>query len=157
MSVIRNAAVARYARVAMAVAAVAFLGACGSDNNGSTGPSDVTGAYNLSTVNSSALPYTVPDVDGSEVIQAGQVVLNTDNTYTVQGTGTFNESDSELVNDHGSYTRSGSHITFSSAVFSQSYTATVTSTSMTVTVPGAVFQSSDTSFSLVFNKSSTPG
>ena len=157
MSVTRNVVVARYVRLAMAVAAVGFLAACGSDSNGSTGPSDVTGAYNLSTVNSSSLPYTVPDVDGDEVVQSGQVVLNNDDTYTVTGSGTFNDSDSELVSDHGTYTHSGSHITFTSGVFLTTYTATVTSTSMTVTVPGAVFQSSDTSFSLVFTKSSTPG
>jgi hypothetical protein len=159
MSVTRNAAI-RYARLAMSVAAVAFLAACGSDNNGTTGPSDVTGAYNLSSVNSTSLPYTVPDVndDGDEVVQAGQVVLNSDMTYTVQGTGTFNGSDSQLVSDHGTYTHSGSHVTFTSDVIEGgSYTATVTSTTLTATVPGLVLDSSDTSFTLLFTKSTTPG
>ena len=88
-------------------------------------------------MNSSSLPYTVPDVDGDEVIQAGQVVLNSDMTYTVQGTGTFNGSDSQLVSDHGTYTHSGSHVTFTSEVIEgASYTATVTSTTLTATVPG---------------------
>jgi hypothetical protein len=157
MSVTRSAAVLRYAHLAIGIAAVAFLAACGSDDNGSTGPSDVTGAYNLSTVNSSNLPYTVPNVDGDEIIQEGQVVLSNDNTYTVQGSGTFDGSDSQLVSDHGTYTHSGTHVTFTSEVFSSSYTATVTSTTLTATVPGAIFESTDTSITLLFTKSSTPG
>lgn len=158
MSVTSNVAIVRYTRLAMAIAAVAFLAACGSDNNGTTGPSDVTGAYNLSTVNSSALPYTVPDVDGTEVIQEGQVVLNNDLTYTVQGTGEFNESDATIVSDHGTYTHSGSHVTFTSEVFEGGiYTATVTSTTLTATIPGGIFASTDESFSLLFTKSTTPG
>lgn len=158
MSLTRYATVVRCARLAMAISAVGFLAACGSDNNGSTGPTDVTGSYNLSSVNSSSLPYTVPDVDGTEIVQAGQVVLNSDNTYTVQGTGTFNGSDSQLVSDHGTYTHSGSHVTFTSEVIEGgTYTATVTSTTLTATVPGQALDSSDTSFSLLFNKSTTPG
>jgi Lipocalin-like domain len=144
---------ARFARVAIAAVAVALLAACGSD---STGPKNVNvaGTYDLTSVNGSALPYTVPNTGGNtEIVQQATITLNTDSTYAVNATGTVNGSTSTIAADAGHYTVGGSQVTFTSTIISNAhYTASATSSTLTATVPGAFVGSSDASFSLVFNK-----
>jgi hypothetical protein len=141
---------------ALAVAAVlATLAACGSDNKGVTAPTDVSGTYSLVTVNGNALPFTVPNNPSHTiVIQSGTVTLGTDHSYTVAGTGTSDGGAAEqVIADDGTYTLSGSTVTFTSSSHSSLiYTATATSTTLTEAVPGAFAGSTNTSFTLVLNK-----
>ncbi len=59
-----------------------------------TGPTDVVGTYSLATIDGSSLPYTVPNnPDHTIVIQSGTVMLNSDNSYTIGGTGTSDGGD----------------------------------------------------------------
>jgi hypothetical protein len=134
---------------------VATLAACGSDKKGVTGPTDVTGTYALATIDGNSLPFTVPNnPDHTIVIQSGTVILNSDHSYTIGGTGTSDGGDpQQVIADAGTYTLSGSTVTFTSTTFtSLVYTATATSTTLTETVPGAFGGSTNTSFTLVLNK-----
>jgi hypothetical protein len=150
-----NRSSARFLRAAAAVVAVALLAACGSD---STGPNDanVAGGYALTTVNGSALPYTVPNTGGNtEIVEQATITLNTDSTYAVNATGTVNGSTSTIAADAGHYTVAGSQVTFTSSLISSAqYTASATSSTLTATIPGAFVGSSEVSFSLVFAKTS---
>jgi hypothetical protein len=148
-------------RIVRPVAALAFaalvstLAACGSDNNGTTGPSDVSGTYSLATINGDPLPFTVPNnPDHTIIIQSATVTLGSDNSYSIGGTGTSDGGDPEqVVADAGTYTLSGSTVTFTSSTHSLLvYTATATSTTLTESVPGAFAGSTNTSFVLVLNK-----
>jgi len=148
-------------RVVRPVATLAFaalvstLAACGSDNNGTTGPTDVSGTYSLATVNGNSLPFTVPhNPSHTVVVQSATVTLGSDHSYTIGGTGTSDGGDPEqVIADAGTYTLSGSTVTFTSSSHSGLiYTATATSSMLTETVPGAFAGSTDTSFVLVLNK-----
>jgi hypothetical protein len=150
-----NFSSARFARAAVAAAAVALLAACGGDN--STGPqnANVAGTYNLTTVNGAALPYTVPHTTGTEIVEEASATLNADSTYSVLATGTVDGSTSTIAADAGHYTVSGSQVTFTSTIISSAqYTASATSSTLTATIPGAFVGSSDISFTLVFAKAS---
>lgn len=151
---VRNRVLRRAAALAL-VASVATLAACGSDNNGSTGPGDVSGTYALATVDGDPLPYTVPNnPEHTIVVQSATITLGSDHSYTVTGTGTSDGGDSQQVlADAGTYTLSGSTVTFTSTSHSGAiYTATATSTKLTVAAPGGFAGSTDTSFTLVLNK-----
>jgi len=141
---------------ALALAAVvATLAACGSDNTGVTGPTDVSGTYSLASVDGNALPFTVPNnPNHTVVVQSATVTLGTDHSYTIGGTGTSDGGDPEqVIADAGTYTLSGSTVTFTSSTHATLiYTATATSTTLTEIVPGAFAGSTNTSFTLVLNK-----
>ena len=150
-----------HSRVARAVGALTFvavvatLAACGSDKKSSTGPTDVSGTYSLVTIDGSTLPYTVPNVpEHTIVITSGTIILNSDHSYTVGGTGTSDDGDpQQVIADAGTYAVSGSTVTFtSSSTPGAIYTATATSTTLTATAPGGFAGSTNTSFTLVLNK-----
>ena len=150
----RSRAVRPLAVLALA-AAVATLAACGGDSKGVTGPTNVSGTYSLSTIDGSGLPYTVPNnPDHTIVIQSGTVTLGSDHSYTIGGTGTSDGgAPQQVIADAGTYTLSGSTVTFTSTSHSALvYTATATTTKLTETVPGAFAGSTNTSFTLVLNK-----
>jgi hypothetical protein len=146
---------ARAARIAIAAAAIALLGACGSD---STGPNNanVAGTYALSTVDGANLPYTVPNTgDNAEVVQSATITLTSDSTYTAVANGTENGDPSVIITDAGNYSVSGSQVTFTSTIIQGgNYTGTVSGSTLTVTIIGAFVGSTNTSFSLAFTKSS---
>lgn len=134
---------------------VATLAACGAAKKTTTGPGNVVGTYSLATIDGSALPYTVPNNPSHTiVIQSGTVTLNSDNSYTIGGTGTSDGGDPQaVIADAGTYALSGSTVTFTSTAHpGLIYTGTATSTSLTETVPGGFAGSTNTSFTLVLNK-----
>ena len=159
MQMKRKVSAARFAIMVMTSAAVALVAACGSD---STGPShaSVTGTYALSAVNGANLPYTVPNTgEDVEIVNDGTITLSADSTYAASATGTLNGSGSTLVTDAGTYSVSGTQVTFTStAIPGAHYTANVSgsgaSQTLTATIAGAFVGSSDLSFTLLFEKSS---
>jgi hypothetical protein len=92
--------------------AFAWVG-CGDD---STEPQDISGRYELRTVNGSNLPYTVIQVGNSRVeILSGFLNLNGDGTFssslttrTTQGTSTSTTSDT----GSGTWTQTGNQLSF---------------------------------------------
>jgi ABC-type oligopeptide transport system substrate-binding subunit len=153
----RKVSVVRFASAVVTAAAIAMVAACGSD---STGPrnASATGTYDLTAVNGASLPYTVPNTgEDVEIVQDGTITLSADSTYAASATGTFNGSESTLVVDAGTYSVSGTQVTFTStAIPGAHYTASIanggTSQSLTATIAGAFVGSSDTSFTLTFAK-----
>jgi hypothetical protein len=148
--------VVRFATMAMTAAAIALMAACGGD---STGPktANLTGVYNLTTVNGASLPYTVPHTGVNVgVVQDAVITLGADSTYLVTGDGTLNGSERALFTDGGVYSVSGSQVTFTSIVVEgEQYTANVTgatSHTITATIAGALVGSSDLAFVLRFEK-----
>ena len=149
-------------RVGRPVSALAFavvvatLAACSSSKSTVTGPTSVVGSYSLATVNGNSLPFTVPNNPSHTiVVQSATVTLNSDHSYTLSGTGTSDGGDpQQVVADAGTYAFSGSTVTFTSTAHPTVYAATVTTTTLTESVPGAIAGSTDTSFLLVFDKTS---
>ena len=156
--------VVRSAALIALVASVAALAACGSDNNGSTGPANVTGTYSLVSIDGHPLPYQVPNVpDHTIVVTSGTIVLNSDHSYTVGGTGTSDGGDpQQVIADAGTYvagsssgsgSSAGSNVTFTSTAHPPAvYSAQATSTTLTATAPGGFAGSTNTSFALVLDK-----
>jgi hypothetical protein len=149
----RSRVVRSVAALALA-AVVATLAACGGATK-VAGPTNVVGTYSLATVDGSALPFTVPNnPNHTVVVQSATVTLGSDHSYTIGGTGTSDGGAPEqVIADAGTYTFSGSTVTFTSSSHSGLiYTATATSSTLTETVPGAFAGSTNTSFVLVLNK-----
>ncbi|MDQ2931604.1 MAG: hypothetical protein M3Y05_12435 [Gemmatimonadota bacterium] len=144
-----------FARPFLALAFVAGLAACGSNYNNSTGPGDVNGTYTLQSVGGNSLPYTFPNSNDHIVVSSATLVLSSNHTYTVSAAGSANGTPGgNVIADAGTYAVSGSTVTFTSTTFSGAqYTAAATSTSITASAPGAFVQSSNTSFSFLFEKS----
>jgi hypothetical protein len=144
---------ARVAKVALAAAAIAMFGACGSD---STGPSNknVEGTYSLTTVDGSSLPFTIPNTgDNTEIVQSATLTLTGDSTYTASASGTENGDPTNIITDAGHYSVSGSQVTFTSALIEGgNYTGTASGTTITVSIIGAFVGSTNGSFSLLFTK-----
>lgn len=132
-------------------AVVASVVACGSDSNG---PRDDSGTYSLTTVDGSTLPFTVPDTPNHTIVlNSATTTLNPDHTYTISADGVEDGADpATVIADHGTYSVSGSTVTFVSALSIESYTAAATTNALTFTVPGSFAGSSDASFTLLFEK-----
>ena len=133
-----------------------MLAACGSDTSGPTQDADVSGQYNLVTVDGHALPDTIPNSEHVFVIAAANVLFNDNGTYEASIAGTEDGSaEQEIAADNGTFTISGNTITLHSAVFFTSYQATVASNGeVTATVPGAFVSSSNSTIALKFAKAS---
>lgn len=108
----------RTIRSLLAVAVVTLVSAC-SD---SSGPNSMTGRYALTRIdgiNGSGLPVVIfKDPTGEFRITAGEVTLNSNNTFSASGTGQLVESGQTTTVSQtctGSYTVSGSGVTFTGA------------------------------------------
>lgn len=110
--------------VAGAVAAAALSGACGDDDTTGPGPApaEVAGNYELTQVRTlgnlqgggSGLPVTFTDGRGSSLtFNTGTLTLAADGSYDLEVKATFG-STPVILDDQGSYTRSGGNLTFSS-------------------------------------------
>lgn len=146
----------RFARRLLALSvgvALATLAACGSDTTNGTGPMDVSGTYNLATIDGASLPDTIPGTgDSVVVVTDGLASLYPASSYAISVGGTEN-GHLEFVSDAGLYSVSGSTITFISSSFpGASYTGVATSSGITATVPGQIVGFDRVSFTLVFDK-----
>ena len=89
-----------------------FVG-CGGD---ATGPEAVAGNYTLRTVNGQDLPVVIVQVLDEKIeVTAGSWRINSDNTFSTSltlATTTGGTTTSETGSNNGTYTLSGSAITF---------------------------------------------
>ena len=107
----------RIRSIATVVALIA-VGACGGDDKPATGPGGtLSGTYTLQTVNGGGLPATVLQLGTYKAeILSGNITLNDNNTFT--GVTTVRETTDGVADDPytascpGTYTRSGSTVTF---------------------------------------------
>jgi len=146
----RHHLVPRLAAIGMALA----LAACGGSDT-STGPGSVAGDYSLHSVNGSPLPYTLPQTGTDAiVVDSALTSLAVNGTYVASAFGTLNGAPSTPFADAGTYTVSGSTITFTSNLLlaGATYTASATSTGFTLTVPGLLLGSGTPTLALQFVK-----
>ena len=133
----------------------AMLGGC-SDDPASAGGTE-TGAYLLAQVNSQDLPFSLTTNQGAVVMEAGSLTLpaapSAGATYAAVLSGTVNGEYLTLFDDFGTYTRSGSRITFQSTLVPGAllYHGTLRGNFITVTIPGLVVGTTGT-FDLRFQK-----
>src|SRR5690242_646649 len=107
----------RIRSIALVVATLA-MGACGGDK--ATGPGGtLAGNYTLRTVNGGGLPVVIAQLGSDKLeVTSGSVTMNENNTFT--GVTAFRETidgdvDTFTATCPGTYTRSGSSITFTEA------------------------------------------
>ena len=96
--------------------AVALLTACGGDDttggdDENTGPGSIFGTYTLMTINGEELPVTFVIMDTEFVFTAGELRLNSDNTYTMSVT-VRTDGTTETTDASGACTVDGSTIEF---------------------------------------------
>jgi hypothetical protein len=126
-------------------AAIVFaVAACGGDSGTGPAAASIAGTYTLKTVNSTPLPYTMPD-DGTGTIEilGDSYTLADDGNYTQvtqfrltvpgQSPGVFS------LNSHGTYAVAGSTITLADADDpTDKATATLNAKTLTFSVEGFV-------------------
>jgi hypothetical protein len=121
---------------------VCAAGLASTDCSDSNGPSTEAGEYTLVSISGVALPITIPNTAlGTVVVQSGSATLTPgttgDSTYTASALGTVNGEARPVLADTGTYSRSGSSMTFTSTVISGSVLAgTFVNDQLTITVPG---------------------
>jgi hypothetical protein len=106
--------VCRFRVVGLLVVAstITLMGACGGN---CTGPkiSNLIGTHNLTTINRSTLPYTVPHTgENVGVIRAGNLSLDADSVYLVSADGTVNGTHRAFLLDGGVYSVSATQVIF---------------------------------------------
>jgi hypothetical protein len=121
------------------------IGCGGSDT---TAPTTELGTYALVNVNGQAVPYTLAGTSsGTVVIQSGSITLAAVGTalqYTAIVSGTANGiGPMVLATDGGTYTRSGSSLSFTSVLGVQ-YGGTLSGSDLTISLPGALFGTTST-------------
>ena len=131
------------------VATLAILAAgCSSDKSTSPGGAEA-GTYTLTSVNGQPLPFSLTSSTLNQVvIKSATVTLTPGSPSTYQATvsGSINGSPTTtLVSDAGTYTVSGSTLSFSSTAFLLlSYGGSFTGNTLTVNIPGQALGASGT-------------
>ena len=133
----------RTIHISILAAAVVAAAACGGDSGTGPAPS-INGTYALKTVNSSPLPYALPD-DGTGKVEivADSYSLAADGKYTsvtqIRVTPTGGATTDLTVDSKGTFTRSGNSVTLTDADDPTNViTATVDGTNLTISVDGFV-------------------
>ena len=132
----------------LVTALVVLAASCSSEK--STSPSAVAGTYTLATVNGQGLPFNLTSTTlGQVVIQSATFTLtpgSPSSTYQATVSGTVHGSPTTtLISDAGTYSVSGTSLTFSSTSIPLfSFGGSFSNNSLTVNVPGQAFGGSGT-------------
>jgi hypothetical protein len=99
----------------LAVSLVSSAVACGGSD--STSPTaDLTGTWNLSTINGSALPFAVQASDPKIEVLNDQIIASSTGTFTETGNARFTSTTGVVTNqafaDSGTWTVSGTAVSF---------------------------------------------
>lgn len=133
------------------VALTSFATACGSDK--ATSPTNEFGSYSLRTVNGQPLPFTLTGTaGGTVVVQAGSMNLSAATStssgkpvYLAAVSGTVSGQARQILTDNGTYTLTGTAVTFSSSLVpTVQYAGVMSGNTLTLTLPGLLFQTSGT-------------
>jgi len=128
------------------VIAMASLASCQHDLLAS-----IDHSWQLSTVNGSALPYTVPHSAPAIIITAGHAEIGGDGNYQFTFTGTSDGADGSVGSDNGAWSIHSSSFLFNSSdVDIDSYIAALSSGSFDVALPGQIVHSTDEAVDMVF-------
>jgi hypothetical protein len=157
MHIDANIARTRACGIALTLMAASFIAACGSDSgptNSGPPPVPFTGVYDLHSISDSLLPFRVlhPTLH-PWIIDSGHVKLNSDMSYAYNADGLFLDSTFASATDTGTFTESGSTITFTSQFLEgQTFSATATDSSLTVNLLGDLIADGDHTLPVVFLK-----
>ena len=138
---------ARRVTIAVVLTAATLVAACSSDS--STGPTKpVPGAYPMATARGMALPHTFTDIAGSKLtIQGGALSMTANGTYTLNYKGKLNTLTFDLT-DKGTFSQSGTIVTFKPDDGDPSYTGRMVGGSIVVDA----FKIAGAKFELAFRK-----
>lgn len=141
----------------LAASVVCAVGLAGTDCSDSNEPSTEAGQYSLVSINGQPLPLTIPNTQsGTVVVQSGSVTLTPgtagDSAYTASVLGTVNGEAGPLLADVGTYSRSGSSVTFTSTTLQGLvYAGTLGNDQLTITLAGELIGTTGT-FALELQK-----
>lgn len=133
------------------VAFTSFAAACGS--NDTTSPTNEFGHYTLLTVNGQNLPFTLTGTArGTVVIQSASIDLSAATSassgkpvYLAGVSGTAGGQAQQLLADNGTYTLTGTSVTFTSSIVpTVQYAGVINGNQLTVTLPGLLFGTTGT-------------
>jgi hypothetical protein len=99
------------------------------------------GNYTANAINGLSLPYRVGNSTHWILIASASASMFANRRYEIGADGTKDGIAGPIFRDNGSYSVSGSTITFSSAVFALQYTATVAAGTYSVEIPGILVSS----------------
>ena len=125
---------------------VSTLASCGSDLL------QLDTQWTLQSVEGADLPFIVTGTEHDVVITSGTASLNSDNTYVTTFTGTSDGVAGTVGTDSGHWSVSHSEFIFHSTTLGTDYIAAIVGSTFHVTLPGAVVNSSDQGFDMVFAK-----
>jgi hypothetical protein len=163
---------ARVCGTAFAIVVVFLLGACGGDSGSPVAPGappsapppppppppppavPFVGNYSLHTISDSLLPHFVPHPSlGNFYVDSGHMKLESDMSYSYDAEGFLQGTQAVTATDTGTFTESGSTITFTSKfLHGQTFTAAASDTSLNVTMVGSLLASQDFSIPVLFLK-----
>jgi hypothetical protein len=164
MPIAAHRARSRIVRIALAVAVISLLLACGGDSGPSTAPPPpppppslpFVGTYSLQTIADSALPTLVPHPGlAIFVADSGHMILKSDSSYSYATKGIIRPSGAlSTAVDTGTFTESGSTITFDSKfLHGILFTAVATDSSLAVAMQGSLLGSTDFTVPVLYKKS----
>jgi hypothetical protein len=133
---------ARSIAIAAGLSATTLVAACSSDS--STAPTKpVPGAYPMATARGMTVPHTFTDANGSKLtIQGGALTMNANGNYTLNYKGKLNALTFDLT-DEGTFSQSGTIVTFKPNDGDPSYTGRMVGGSVVVDafkIAGARFE-----------------
>ena len=139
--------------VALLMMLALTAGACSDDP---TGNDREFGAYTLISVNNQNLPFAVTTTEGNLVVEAANLTLASaatgNPTYAATVNGTDDGEFRMLLTDGGTYTRTGTTVTFASLLVpGLTYPGVVSGNTVTITIPGLTIGATGT-FALRFQK-----
>lgn len=145
---------------ALAIVAM-LLAACGGDGGSPVAPGPpppppvpFAGVYALHSISDSLLPHRVPHPQfGPFYVESGDMKLNTDMSYSYSAGGITTGNVPVTATDTGTFSESGSNITFTSKfLHGIIYTATASDSSLAVALQGSLLGTFDDPIPLVFLK-----
>jgi hypothetical protein len=122
-------------------AVISVLAAC--DAAHADGVSVAAGNYTANSINGSLLPYRVQNSTHSILIASATAEMYANGRYEIAADGTVDGIAGPIIRDSGSYSVSGSTISFSSAVFALQYSATASAGTYQVAIPGILVSSTE--------------
>lgn len=100
-----------------------------------------TGNYSAKAINGSTLPYLVPNSTHSILIASASARMYANGRYQIAVDGVEDGVSGPILRDNGSYSVSGSTISFSSEGFGLQYTASASAGTYAIAIPGILVSS----------------
>jgi hypothetical protein len=121
-----------------------------------TSPTPNAAIFNLSTIDGSALPYTIPYCASRTVVTSATLDVRSDHSYSLSVRGSAGGRSIEISSDEGTWEAAGTSIQFSGSDFENVPPSRLDRGEITAILGGAGLTSSSSSFTLLFTTNTTP-